>query len=74
MQREGETHESGGLRRVIVPERGHGDGEIVTMFRMMQAQQEQQQLWLRDQHEEQRRRREEQERGQDEQRRMLQVQ
>ena len=44
MQREGETHEFGGGGPAMVPEGGHGDVTIVTMFRMMQAQQEQHQL------------------------------
>ena len=43
MAEEGETRESVGGGPGMVPEGGHEDGALVTMFRMMQAQQEQQQ-------------------------------
>ena len=57
---EGETHESGGGGPGMVPEGGHEDGALVTMFRMMQAQQEQQQRWH--------------ERAQEQQQRMMEMQ
>ena len=60
MAEEGETYESGGGGPRMVPEGGHEDGELVTMFRMMQAQQEQQQWW--------------QERAQEQQQRMMETQ
>ena len=57
---EGETRESGGGGPGMAPEGGHENGALVTMFRMMQAQQEQQQRW--------------QERAQEQQQRMMETQ
>ena len=60
MAEEGETRESGGGGPRMGPEGGHENGALVTMFRMMQAQQEQQQRW--------------QERAQEQQQRMMETQ
>ena len=65
-----QTHESGddGLHGTA-PARDQGDGGMMALLRLMQAQHEQQQKWMQGQQEEQERRREEQERRQEEQER-----